>query len=215
MDARHLISLALLVLAGCQSGGNTALMERELRLQEDRIYYLEDELARCCEAMQSLQSQTATAPAAATAAPLPSRRGEATPSEVPSELPKVELELPQEPEAPSTPLPVPGPAPNGLPHLFEPQRIEAEPQGTAMRIVRPDNAITIASPTEPAATASNSPRMRFASAVSDPVNQSRASRTVVEWSAAQPPATEPAAADTRETVTIGAAPRRPQWSPYR
>jgi len=43
----------LLLLAGCRSDGSRELLERELRLQEDRIYRLEDELDDKCRQLDS------------------------------------------------------------------------------------------------------------------------------------------------------------------
>lgn len=213
MDARYLIAGMLLSsLAGCQSGGNTELMERELRLQEDRIYYLEDELARCCEAMQCSQADArgGQGPAASKA---PARRTtSAPPADVPADtLPKVELELPT------------GPAPvNSFPSLFEPASPASDDSpGTAMRIVRPAKPVadsTDSSPTEVAVTreASDPPRMRFASALEER-SQAGPSRVVMQWSAA-PGDREPAETSSpapRTAVSSGILPRRPQWSPYR
>ena len=44
MDRQFTAILVLLLISGCRSGGNMELIERELRLQEDRIYQLEDAL---------------------------------------------------------------------------------------------------------------------------------------------------------------------------
>jgi hypothetical protein len=44
---------ALLLFAGCRSDGSRELLERELRLQEDRIFRLEDELDDKCRQLDS------------------------------------------------------------------------------------------------------------------------------------------------------------------
>src|SRR5688572_13522427 len=128
MDARHLVAVLLVGLAGCQTGGNTELMERELRLQEDRIYYLEDELARCCEAMKCREADlAASSDGHSTAKPAPARRPASAAPSGNDALPKVELDLPDAP----APL-------NSLPSLFEPgSPTSDDSKGTAMRIVRP------------------------------------------------------------------------------
>lgn len=43
----RLCVLALLLAAGCRGGGRNELIERELRMQEDKIYQLEDMLDQC------------------------------------------------------------------------------------------------------------------------------------------------------------------------
>jgi hypothetical protein len=215
MDAHHLAMLILgsLFIAGCQSGGNTALMERELRLQEDRIYYLEDELARCSEAMQCAQSELAAlrngpSPALSSA---PARHTTASPPAATDTMPKVELELPDEP----APL-------NSLPSLFEPSSPASEDsQGTAMRIVRPSSAAAAATvrSTPPAAEGGETsapPRMRFASTLENS-GEKTSPRVVMQWSAAggDRESPEAASAATRTAVSTDTVPRRPQWSPYR
>lgn len=40
-------SLAAMLLAGCHGGGNMELLERDLRHQEEKLYYLEDQLDQC------------------------------------------------------------------------------------------------------------------------------------------------------------------------
>ena len=212
MDARCLAAgmLSALLIAGCSSGGNTELMERELRLQEDRIYYLEDELARCCEAMQGRQEELA-ASGHSPKSVAPARRPTSAPptGNAPVELPKVELELP------SAPAPL-----NSLPSLFEPNSPASDDgPGTAMRIVRPapPPAASAVPPRSEAAgqAASAPPRMRFASALADPA-PAASPRVVMQWSAApgdrEPAETSPPA--PRTAVSSGAL-RRPQWSPYR
>ncbi len=207
MDARHLKFglLACLVIAGCQSGGNTELMERELRLQEDRIYYLEDELARCCKAMQECQQGDAPVPPNGPSTP---RRPSTQPAPGPGgDLPKVELEMPAVPQ----PGPVdsgPGPAINQMPSLFEPPTPAALSQReppTALRIVKPrDSHANAADVKLPSVEASDEPRgpvrMRFATAAED-------------WSLAERAAA--ASQASPRTAAGSGTPSRPQWSPYR
>jgi hypothetical protein len=205
MDARYLITilLACFLLAGCQSGGNTELMERELRLQEDRIYYLEDQLARCCEAAQA-KEQAALQSGRATTAPATRRSMTPPPAPVmPDAVPKVELELPGD-----------TPAPNSLPSLFDSKPPASTEPATAMRIVRPAAPATASSPSV-AADSVPPPRMRFASTLDDATGQPP-SRVMMQWSAAPE---EREGAETHSTPrtasSTSAAPRRPQWSPYR
>jgi hypothetical protein len=47
------VALTGLAALGCKSHGNTELLERELRCQEDRIYRLEDELDDKCYALEA------------------------------------------------------------------------------------------------------------------------------------------------------------------
>ena len=188
-----------LFVAGCQSGGNTELMERELRLQEDRIYYLEDELARCCRTMEANQQAAMAHSGPQAAPPTPARRS-APPA--PSAIPDVQLEMP---DPPVTPMPL-----DNMPSLFQPPR-RIEEQGTAVRIRKSEASPRVASakPQAAATTSGQSTppvRMRFASAEEASANVAK------DWSTAPPD--EPAPAP-REPVTIGAAPRRPSWSPYR
>lgn len=202
MDARHLTAWMLtgLAVAGCQSGGNTELMERELRLQEDRIYYLEDELARCCRTMEANQQSAVAHSAPQVAPPTPARRS--APPGPPAAIPDVKLEMPDQPV---TPMPL-----EDMPSLFQPPR-RIEEQGTAVRIRKTEASPKVASAKPQAAataTVQSAPpvRMRFASAEEAPANVAK------DWSTA--PRDDPTPAP-REPVTIGAAPRRPSWSPYR
>jgi len=82
----------LVVLGGCRSGQNIALLEQELRLQEDRIYQLQDclqatqaSLDACCEENESLRRRLANGQGSA-----PSAKRGAEEISVPSEL-KVEI----------------------------------------------------------------------------------------------------------------------------
>ncbi len=55
-----LSGLACLALAGCRSDPNTALLERELRLQEDKIYALQDRVEDCqAELLSARRENTA------------------------------------------------------------------------------------------------------------------------------------------------------------
>jgi hypothetical protein len=47
------LAVGLCAAPGCKSHGNSELLERELRCQEDRIYQLEDELDEACYALES------------------------------------------------------------------------------------------------------------------------------------------------------------------
>lgn len=47
------VAIACVAAQGCKSHGNSELLERELRCQEDRIYQLEDELDEMCNALES------------------------------------------------------------------------------------------------------------------------------------------------------------------
>ena len=98
-----LFAAALLLVAGCQSG-NTELLERELRLQEDKIYQLQFELEDCCKSLEDcgqenalLRERTGTS---AIARPAPAIRPDRTriretePDTV--EPPRVELGTPDE-----------------------------------------------------------------------------------------------------------------------
>jgi hypothetical protein len=98
-----LSAIPLLLLAGCQSG-NTELLERELRLQEDKIYQLQFELEDCCKSLEDCGQENAalrertgtsattrTAPAARTDR---SRTRDAEPDTI--EPPRVELGTPDE-----------------------------------------------------------------------------------------------------------------------
>jgi outer membrane murein-binding lipoprotein Lpp len=53
------LAVAGLLLAGCRSGGNNELVERELRWQEDQIYELEDALDSCESQLESAQRENA------------------------------------------------------------------------------------------------------------------------------------------------------------
>jgi hypothetical protein len=119
----------------------------------------------------------------------------------PDEIPKVELEMPSV-------LPSPSPAINEMPSLFDPPRpSRSESAGTAVRIVKPASSSAVAvnatpsavepQPDQPKWDKAPSPiRMRFATTI----DQAPASAT---------------AATPRMAVGGSAAPRRPQWSPYR
>jgi hypothetical protein len=200
MDARYLTAslLATVLLAGCQSGGNTELMERELRLQEDRIYHLEDELARCCQAMQARQEgeiqQTAPAPSRRPTPPSPS---------VPTgPLPAVELEMPAIPG----PAPTPVPPVNETPSLFQrPRPPSGGEPGTALRIVKP-----AASP--PRLADANPPSIESPPDQPRPPVRMRFASAADEWSTAAAPDRQRSALPR---PAAGDAPRRPQWSPYR
>ena len=48
-----IVAICCAVAPGCKSNGNSELLERELRCQEDRIYKLEDELDEMCYALES------------------------------------------------------------------------------------------------------------------------------------------------------------------
>ena len=209
MDARHCITIliACCFLPGCQSGGNTELMERELRLQEDRIYYLEDQLARCCEEIQSRDRELASPGASKTSAkPTPAlRNSSAPPAGVPMDttLPKVELDLPSQPAPP-----------NSFPSLFDPVQPASENEaGTAMRIVRPPARPPLLAAGQPAGP-SHPPRMRFASTLeSGPTGASK--RVMMQWSAAPGEHDLDQPASPRTATATSAGSRRPQWSPYR
>lgn len=209
MDARHFIStlVACSLLAGCQSGGNTELMERELRLQEDRIYYLEDQLAHCCEEIQARDQELAglrTGPTKASPKPA-SRSSSAPPAGMPMDttLPKVELDLPSQPAPP-----------NSLPSLFDPVPSSSENEaGTAMRIVRPQPRPPLLAAGESAAQP-HPPRMRFASSLQEEPTRVPA-RTMMQWSAAPGDRASDEPATPRTATAAGAGSRRPQWSPYR
>jgi hypothetical protein len=113
------------------------------------------------------------------------------PPVAPDALPKVELEMPvmpgPEPNGPSSP------PPGEMPSLFQPAPREPE-GGTALRIIKPS------APPDRVAETSPPVRMRFPSSGDD-------------WSTAAASAQEPPA--TPRTAATSAAPRRPQWSPYR
>ena len=55
-----LLTVLAFGLAGCRGGVDTDLLERDLRLQEDRIYELEDHLADCHAVVQTYQQENAT-----------------------------------------------------------------------------------------------------------------------------------------------------------
>ena len=101
MKARTLaiFALALLAAAGCRSDPRIAPLEQELRLQEDRIYELEDLVARYEQALADCQGQTPVQdgpaimqpPSGPPASPAPDASGRV-------EMPRVEM--PAEPAPP-------------------------------------------------------------------------------------------------------------------
>jgi hypothetical protein len=105
MDRRSFIPFALVGLAalGCASGGNTELMQRELRLQEDRIYFLEDELSEKCKELRKCQEELVRAKGgeAPTGSP-PAEPAGSAPATWPSDTPPIEVEIPNLPSPPST-----------------------------------------------------------------------------------------------------------------
>jgi len=95
MEVRRLIYLlvaCLMALGGCRAGRNTAMLEQELRLQEDRIYQLQDclqetqaSLEACSQENESLRRSLADDQGGAS-----NRRGSQK-SETPTEL---DIEMP-------------------------------------------------------------------------------------------------------------------------
>lgn len=131
MNAWHngLWLIAGLLFVGCQSNGDYDLMERELRLQEDRIFQLEDELDRHCKLLKACQEENRTlkdsqdngASRLRLSAPKTLANGSA-----PLTPPKVEIDLPgvggASPGLSSPVINSSQPAPNdGLPSLQTPQ----------------------------------------------------------------------------------------------
>ena len=52
-----LVAVAAVAAAGCKSDFNQQLLERELRLQEDQIYHLQDQLADKCARLESVGAE--------------------------------------------------------------------------------------------------------------------------------------------------------------
>jgi len=138
-------ALVALLLAGCKSDMSQQLLERELRMQEDQIYQLQDELQEKCARIDrvagensSLRRQLGVAdsdqlprgrgPSRTTApATLPATRGSAPPIFVPPAIAAPALGLP--PAAP----PIPGmpPAAPPIPGMPTPAAPPAAPRGAA------------------------------------------------------------------------------------
>ena len=78
-------SLLLAVLAGCRSRGEIDILERELRLQEDKIYELEDQLQGTQSQLESAQRENDTL--RAQTEPGGAKVGPATPPAAPRILP--------------------------------------------------------------------------------------------------------------------------------
>lgn len=90
------VVLPLVAWCGCRSGGNQELLERELRIQEDRIYQLEanlcqykDELEAYRQENDDLRTQNGQPAAPAQSPSRPSRTA-------PSELPVPNVQLPEQ-----------------------------------------------------------------------------------------------------------------------
>ncbi len=125
-------SLLLAVLAGCRSRGEIDILERELRLQEDKIYELEDQLQGTQSQLEAAQRENDTlraqtepggvkvGPATPPAAPRilpgsPAPNADLAPPanlSTPTTAPNVDLGT--APAAPLDPNELPGPAPEDL-----------------------------------------------------------------------------------------------------
>ncbi len=108
--------------AACRTDPNIALLERELRLQEDQIYQLRDELELCNDELQSARRKLEQAernPAGADASRRPSARAprpETTPGAiVPEAIPSVIIPGDSGETKPSGAAPPAGPAGPGFP----------------------------------------------------------------------------------------------------
>jgi hypothetical protein len=180
---------------GCQNNGNYDLMERELRLQEDRIYQLEDELDRKCQLLATFQEENRTLKdnqdGSATRMKLSAPR--TTPpvnGAGPLVPPKVEIDLPS-PGVATPALPAPG-ANLSQPAPFDPAPALQTPQLNSPRRTDSDPA-PLPAPVEA------------------PAPRSLLDRNSESWQAA-PEVAAPAAAPDRRPPSQA---RRPSWSPYR
>lgn len=234
MNVRCMLLLVLSgsLTAGCQNA-NQELVERELRLQEDRIYQLEDELDRHCKALQACRAENQTLKAAKVSAAADKaagrRDGAATSSgDVPGGLtpPKVEIEMPELPgpaSSPSDGLPSlrspangdDGEAPQPLPDLPVPTPIpDASDQGAVPNGV---SRIRVVVGDEPSSALGNDQRIVPAggevpgSDGSGSLEASTANPATDSGPALIQPAVEPAAAVAVPTATLTAPqPERPQ-----
>ena len=59
-----LMAALAIALAGCQSGGQSDLVTRELRMQEDQIYAMEDYLSQYQQLLCELRAENARLEAA-------------------------------------------------------------------------------------------------------------------------------------------------------
>jgi hypothetical protein len=200
-----LLALATCALVGCQTGGNTELLERQLRIQEDRIYDLEDELQRHCKMLQACRkenqalkvgstspsntSSDSTNPASSIVTPKST-----APSPSPSELtpPKLELDLPPVPPPTSSSgtetLPL-GPDLNAAASKESPSASDLDGSTLEIRVPQVDQT-PLSAPDRMVDQSGGSGVKQQAHA--EPVERSEPIRQ----------AERPAA-------------RRPQWSPYR
>jgi hypothetical protein len=195
-----LLGSLLAALSGCQSGGNTELLERQLRIQEDRIYQLEDELERHCKMLQACRKEnqtlkTATPTPAATPTTAPASKSPA-PVSPPPDLtpPKLELDLPPVPPPSSSSgaeMILPGPKLTA-PSIGEPVAGRL-PSGSTLQI------------RVPGGDKSESPPKSPERLVDQSTGSNIAPQTYYE------PDNEP----SRQRQAARPAARRPQWSPYR
>jgi hypothetical protein len=121
MTMRRIVasSLLLVTLAGCRSRGEIDILERELRLHEDKIYQLQDELQgaqaeleACQRENDALRAQLDRGGAGATTAPPPRSRTPAPPAPEADVAPPAESAPQVELGTPATREDLPGPAPD-------------------------------------------------------------------------------------------------------
>lgn len=136
--AGRLLAGACLALAGCRADLNQQLLERELRMQEDQIYRLQDELASHNARLESALGENTSLRrqlGIVDAAPRPARSTAAPTFVAPPRLPSAPAAAPTTPSTPPAPgglrfSPTPGaaplPAPTGATPL-EPPALDGVP----------------------------------------------------------------------------------------
>lgn len=128
------VAVAVVFTIGCKSDLNQQLLERELRYQEDQIYYLQDELADKQSRLSSVASENTSLRRQlgvdAGDDPAPSRGGRPTTNRIRPAAPiPPALELPE-----ASPLPAPR---GGPPVDFTPPTLEGVPSLPAEPMVPP------------------------------------------------------------------------------
>jgi hypothetical protein len=149
--------------SGCKSDLNQQLLERELRYQEDQIYYLQDELQEKRARLESVASENVSLRRQlgvnAADDPAPSRGGRPqAPRVAPATTIPPAIELPGSAPAPSA---APRSAPRGGPPVdFTPPTLEGVPSLPAEPVVPPRSTPRSSGLSLPPAAAAIDPRAR-------------------------------------------------------